>query len=52
MYNSKAIETCPNHYSDPLRILYTEDCLKIKKDLELVSRLHFSSNLLIKNFIL
>ena len=35
-----------------VQILFTEDSLKIKKGLELVSRPHFSYNFLIKNFIL
>ena len=50
MYNSKAIETCPNHYSDPLRILYTEDCLKIKKGPGTSFQVTFFVESLDKNF--
>ena len=46
--NSKAVKICPNQYADLLRFLYTEDSLKIKKSLELVSRPHFSWDFLIK----
>ena len=42
MCNSKAIKICPNQHADLHRILFTEDSLKIKKGLELVSRPHFS----------
>ena len=42
--NSKAIEICSNQHADLLRSLFTEDSLKIKKGLELVSRPHFSYN--------
>ena len=44
MCNSKAIEIYPNQHADLLRFLFTKDYLKIKKGLELVSRLHFSGN--------
>ena len=50
--NNKAIEICPNQHRALLRILFTEDSLKIKKGLELVSRPDFSYHFLIKNFIL
>ena len=40
--NSKAIKICPNQHADLDRTLFTEGSLKIKKDLELVSRPHFS----------
>ena len=49
---SKTIKICPNHHTDFLRFLFTEDCLKIKKGLELVSRPHFSQNFLMKKFLL
>ena len=49
---SKAIKIGPNQHADLLRFLFTEDSLKIKKGLELVSRPHFSYNFFIKNFIL
>ena len=39
---SKTIEICPNQHADLLTFLFTEDSLKIKKGLELVSRSHFS----------
>ena len=39
--NSKAIEISSNQHTDLLRFLFTKDYLKIKKDLELVSRPHF-----------
>ena len=52
MCNTKAIEICPNQHADLLEILFTEDSLKIKKGLELVSRPHFSYNFLIKKCIL
>ena len=42
MCNSKDFEICPNQHADLLRIVFTEDSLKIKKDLGLVSRPHFS----------
>ena len=35
---SKAIKICPNHHIDLLRFQLTQDSLKIKKDLEIVSR--------------
>ena len=31
-------------YADRLRFLFTEDCLKIKKGVEIVSRQHCSNN--------
>ena len=37
IYNSKAFEICPNQHADLLRIVFTEDSLKIKKGLGLVS---------------
>ena len=46
--NSKAIEICPNRDADFLRFLFTEDSLKIKKGLELVSRSHLLQNFMIK----
>ena len=49
---SKVIEICPNEYADLHRILFTEDSLKTKKDLELISSPHFSQIFLIKKFIL
>ena len=52
MCNSKNIEICPNQHADLLGILFTEDSLKIKKGLELVSRPNVSYNFLIKKFIL
>ena len=52
IYISKIIKTCPNHHTDFLRFLFTEDYLKIKIGLELVSRPHFSQNLFIKKFLL
>ena len=42
MCNSKAIKICPNQHADLLGILFTEDSLKIKKGLKVVSRPHFS----------
>ena len=36
--NSKAIKICPNQHADLLRIFFTENSLKIKKDLEQTSR--------------
>ena len=39
--NGKTIKICPNQFADFLRFLFTEDSLKIKKGLELVSRPHF-----------
>ena len=50
--NSKAIGICPNQHADLLRFLFTENSLKIKKGLELVSRPYFSHNFFIKNLIL
>ena len=52
MCNSKAIEISPNQRAGLLRFLFTEDSLKIKKDLELVSRPHFPYNFMIKKVIL
>ena len=49
MCNSKATEIRPDQHADLLGILFTEDSLKIKKGLELVSRPHFSYNFLLKN---
>ena len=49
MRNSKVIKICPNQYADFVRILFTEDSLKTKKGLELVSTPHFSQNFLIKH---
>ena len=42
--NNIALKICPNQHADLLRILFTEDSLKIKKGLELVSRPYFSWN--------
>ena len=39
--NSRAIEISPNQNAGFLRFPFTEDSLKIKKGLELVSRPHF-----------
>ena len=39
---SKTIKNRPNQLPDPLRFLFSEDSLKIKKGLELVSRPYFS----------
>ena len=52
MCNSKATEICPNQLADLLGILFTEDSLKIKNGLELVSGPHFSCNFLIEKIIL
>ena len=52
VYNSKAIKISPNQHAGLLRILFTEDSLKIEKDLKLVSRPQYSQNFSIKNFIL
>ena len=38
----KTIKICLNQCTDIIRFLFTEDYLKIKKDLELVSKPHFS----------
>ena len=46
------LKICPNHHADLLGFLFTEDYLKIKKGLEVVFRLHFSYNFLIKSFLL
>ena len=40
--NRKAFEICSNQHPDLLRIVLTEDSLKLKKGLELVFRPHFS----------
>ena len=48
--NSKTIKICPNQHVDLLQFLFTEDYLKTKKGLEIVSRSHFSYNFLIKFF--
>ena len=40
----KSIKICPDQHADLHRIFFTEDFLKIKKGLELVSRPHFSKN--------
>ena len=50
MCNSKAITICPNQHADLLRILFTEDSLKIKKGLELVSTPNFSCDFLIRKY--
>ena len=50
--NSKGFEICSNQHVDLYGIAFTEDSLKIKKGLELVSRPHFPNNFSIKNFIL
>ena len=42
------VEIIKVHYGDNLRFVFTEDSLKIKKGLELVSKPHFSYNFLIK----
>ena len=39
-------------YTDPITVLFTEGSFKIKKGLELVSRSRFSSNFLLKIFVL
>ena len=46
------LKICPNKLTDLPKFLFTEDSLKIKKGLELVSRSHFSYVFLIKNFLL
>ena len=51
MCNSKTIKIYPNQHADPLRFLFTEDSLKFKKDLELVSRSQFRYNFLINFFV-
>ena len=48
--NSKAIEICPNRLADLFIFLFTEDFLKVRKGLELVSRSQFSQHFLIKDF--
>ena len=49
--NSKATKISPNQYVGLHGFLFTENSLKIKKGLELASRLYFLYNFLIKNFI-
>ena len=44
------MKICPNEHADLLRFLFKVDSLKIKKGLELVSRLHFSNNFFDKTF--
>ena len=39
-----------NQYADLLIFLFSEDCLKMKKDLELVSRSYFTYNFFDKQF--
>ena len=48
MCNKKTIEISQNQHGDLLRFLFTEDSLKLKKDLELVSRQNFPQNFMIK----
>ena len=48
---SKTIKIFPNHHTDLFWFLFTEDSLKIKKGLALVSRPHFSLDFFIKNFL-
>ena len=50
--NSKAMEIFQNQHADFLSFLYIEDSLKIKKDLELDSRPHFSWKFSIRFFLL
>ena len=38
---SKTVKICPNQHTDLLRFLSTDDSLKMKKGLELVSRPRF-----------
>ena len=52
IHNSKATEMSPNQHAGLLRLFFTNDFLKIKMALELVSRSSFSYNFLIKSFIL
>ena len=47
--NSKTIKICPNQHAYLLKVM---DSLKIKKDLEEVSRTHISYKFLIKNSFL
>ena len=49
---SKTIKICPNQHTDFFRFLFTEDCLKIEKGLELVSGPHFSWTFFLKKFSL
>ena len=49
IYISKTIKTC---HTDFLGFLFTEDYLKIKKGLELVSRPRFSQNFYLNKFLL
>ena len=46
--NSKTIKICPNRHADLLRFLFTEDSLKTRKGLELIS----GNNFLVKGFLL
>ena len=39
--NRKTIKICENQHADLLRFFFTEGSLKMKKDLELVSRPYF-----------
>ena len=48
--SNKTIKICTNQYTNFLTFLFTEDSLKIKKCLELLSRPSFSHNFLIKTF--
>ena len=49
--NSRLIDISPNQHAGLLRFFFTEDSLKIKKSVELVSRPHFPYIFLIKIFI-
>ena len=40
--NTKTMKICQNQHAHLLRLFFKEDSMKIKKGLELVSRLHFS----------
>ena len=51
MCNSKTIKICPNLHTNLLRFLFTEDALKIKKGLELVSWPYLSYCINWPNFI-
>ena len=48
IYNYKTIKICPNQLADFLRFHFSEDSLKIKMGLELVSRPYFLDNFLKK----
>ena len=48
----KPIKICPNQHIDLFRFHFTEDSLKIKKGLEIVSRSHFLLNFLIELLLL